>query len=890
MATGMTTEQPDAPQEPRARLDVLAFPSPTTARYVVFAVAMLASGLFVGNYVHGMTMGDSWTRTVAVCMGRYGGSGSVASGLAQQPAFVDCTADAERTRVAVTVAGAAAVAVAGAVLMFVVPVVVQRRRRLRPVPDALHGASQRFSELADRAGAAGRVLPLLGPASQRDAFSFGAPGRYLTALPPAVAVRYRDMASFDPVVSHELAHVAHHDVTLAWLTRLVWWTLAPLLFLPVVVGLVQGDLSLMRSYWWRAALLGLAVALLSSQLLRTREYGADLRAARLGGAVEPLVAVLRRSSAPEAATRPPLRRVFAKHPTTGERIWVLEEPVRVTGTGFADGLAGAFLSALALPLLVSTTSPLFALAGRADLAYAAAAILLGPLLAGAVGMGVWRAVLYARTPGGSAPPTGVALGVGVGVLLGQAVSLQQAGLGTLTGSSRPAWLLVSGLLAAGAVALTSGLAHLWSDLSPRLRSARASWLPSLFLCSAVFASMLWSSTLFQTAVDLGGWPLARATLPGLLSPWLMVALVAFLALAAAAALVARPRGPRTVPGWLSEDSPSTSWPPPGEPVPGVTTVAVLAAVAGLAGAAVVVGYRVLAGASTSDTVTLERFFAYQWVGALAAAAALVAAVAAWPRRGAGAALLAGPVAALVVMVGFLALNVAIGGTVDALLVAEFARPAVVLGFYATLLVALPVVLVAEAVRRAGRRSGVPVWLAMGAAVAVVLAAGSAVLASRSDLVSLDVADRAPGDVANPEEVAAQALQTELGDYLGTVVPQVSQIVTAVTAEAQRVLADPTADPQQRADALQERVVAPLAQLTADLEDYPTGAAEVATLHQEVVEALRLQTRRYALVVDNGGVIDQQLLVEAQRLLDEENRHWDRWRELRDELAAQLLAS
>ncbi len=858
MSTGVATEPSDAPRGTPGRVDVLAFPSPTTARYVVFAVAMLASGLFVGNYVHGMTMGDSWSRTVAVCGARYGVTGSVAAVMEQQPAFVECTADAERTRVAVTVGGAVAVAVGGLLLMFVVPRVVERRRRLRPFPDALSGASHRFAELAERAGASGRVRPMIGPATQRDAFSYGAPRRYRTALPPAVAVRFRDAATFDPVVGHELAHVAHGDVTLAWLTRLVWWTLAPLLLLPVAVGVLEGDLSLVRSYWWRAGLLGLAVALLSSQLLRTREYGADLRAARLAGAVDPLVRLLRRAPAAGATSgdaRAVVRRVFAKHPTGDERVAVLQEPVRVTRSGFADGLAGAFLSALALPLLVSTTSPLFALAGRSDLAYAAAAVLVGPILAGAVGLGVWRAALYPRASGRSAPPVGTALGVGVGVLLGQAVSLQQAGLGSVTGTSRPVWLLVSGVLAAGAVVVTSGLAHVWADLSPRLGSARGAWVPALVLSSVVFTSMLWSSTLFQSTVDLGGWPLARAALPGLLSPWAMVAVVAVLAVSVGFALLRRPRGAPPMPGWLVESQPPDAWPPPAEPVPPLASVALAAVVAGLGGAAVVVGYRVVAGASTSDTVTYERYLAYQWVAGVAAAAALVVAVAAWPRRGPGAALVAGPVAGLLTMAGFLGLNVAVGGTVDRLLVTQFARPALVLGFYATLLTALPAVLVSEGVRRANGRAALPVWVALGTAVPVVVAAGAGVLAFRSEMVSLEVPDSAFGDLVSPGDDTAEALQVEFGEYLRTVVPRISGGVRSAAAEAQRILADPTADDRVRADAMAERVVEPLERLTEEMAGYRTGAPELTALHREAVEALRLESSRYALVVQNGGVID-----------------------------------
>ena len=243
---------------------------------------------------------------------------------------------------------------------------------------------------------------------QRDAFSYGPPGRPRVVLPPAAAVRWRDPGLFDPLVLHELAHVWHRDVALAWLARSVWYALAPLLALPVVVALLSSDRSILFDFLWRAALLALTAALISARLLRSREHDADLRAAQITGDARPVIALLRQ--VPPQARPGRLRQLLARHPAPSQRILALEQPERVTGLTFLDCFISAFLAALLFPLALNVLVVLFTGAGRTDLGELAAALLAGPLLGGSVGLGYGgqrccRAPPEPR-PGSPRPPPG----------------------------------------------------------------------------------------------------------------------------------------------------------------------------------------------------------------------------------------------------------------------------------------------------------------------------------------------------------------------------------------------------------------------------------------------------------------------------------------------------
>ncbi|HET6561169.1 MAG TPA: M48 family metalloprotease [Marmoricola sp.] len=867
MASSTSGVDPETPAAEPLRPDVLGYPSPTTARYLIFAVALLASGLFIGNFVHNWAFGDRWQATVATCEAEHGGS--FVTSLLQNDDFSRCVAGAEATRVAVTVAGAVVVGALAVLLLYVAPLVVVRRRALRPLPDRLGDAQERFAALAADAGLGRRVRPMLGPAGQRDAFSFGAPGRYRVALPPAVAVRFRDAATFDPLVAHELAHVAHRDVALAWLARLVWLALAPVLALPIVVGVLTGDTSILGTYWWRVALLAVVVALLSSELLRSREYGADLRAARLPGGWRTVAGLVRRARSPE---RSGWRAVLARHPTTEERLSVLEDPAVVTRTGFADGLTGAFLAALTLPLIVATVRPLFAPVDRTALAYVLGAWLLGPLLAGSIGLGLWRAVLVARARGGGVTALPVALGAGLGIVLGQAVSLQQAGLGRAVGLAQPAWLLVSGLAAVGATLVAAGLGHLWAEWAPRLPGVRVAWVAAVLLGSMVFSSLLWSTTVFQTVADLGGWSLARAALMQQpLAPWWMFWLVLCLAVAAALPMAARPPADATVPDWLVEGGGRHPW--PAAPSTRLVPALAVGAVAGGTASSALALFRAVQGAAVGPAETYARVLAYDWMVAVVAGTTVAAATMVHRAQGAGTALLAGPVAALVGTVGFLVLSTSLGGSLDWLLFTTFVRPAVVLGFYATLLLGPVVAVVSYAARGrplpARGSSRLPAALLVAALLAGVMSAGT--LAVRSVLVQ---------DAA----AAVSSTAGEASAYESEVVPRITGTYTEVSTLAQRIWEDPAADGPARAAAIGSQVVPPLEDLVHELEQRPVGSAEVARMHEEAVTALQAALGRYRVLAASEGTLTRDDVADLQRLQEEEARRWREWGRLRQELA------
>src|SRR6266545_211413 len=383
-ALGALPATPAPPDRPRP--NVLAYPSPTTSRYLIFLAALLSAGLFIGNWVHNQVLDREWFAAVVRCeqvaRQQTGTQPSLEAAIARENAAARCRAAADRRRAAFAFGGAAAAGAAGLVVLYLVPGVLERRRRLRPILPGLEPAGERVAALAGAAG-------------QRDGFSYGTPGRYRIALPRAVAVRWRNASLFDPLVRHELAHVAHRDVALAWLARSVWYALAPLLAAPLVIMLFSSDRSLLGDYLWRAALLAVVVQLVSSALLRSREHDADLRAAQGMGGPEAVSAVVARVRQPGAA--PWYRRLLANHPPPVRRLAVLDRPELVAEVTFLDGFTAAFLATLAMPLIEQVSVTFLMGSGRSDLGKVAAALVAGPLLGGSVGLGLWRAAVVASS-------------------------------------------------------------------------------------------------------------------------------------------------------------------------------------------------------------------------------------------------------------------------------------------------------------------------------------------------------------------------------------------------------------------------------------------------------------------------------------------------------------
>ena len=142
-----------------------------------------------------------------------------------------------------------------------------------------------------------------------------------------------------------------------------------------------------------------------------------------------------------------------------------------------------------------------------------------------------------------------------------------------------------------------------------------------------------------------------------------------------------------MPSWLVEGTGGTPWPTYG--VRDVRLTVVTGLVSGLVATGVMVCYRLAVGLAPTDSAAFERFLAYQWVVALAAAIAGTVLVVGDRARGSGLAAVAVPVAAAVGTGGWFVLNVSAGASADPSLAMQMLRPATVLGWYATL-VLLPI--------------------------------------------------------------------------------------------------------------------------------------------------------------------------------------------------------
>lgn len=144
--------------------------------------------------------------------------------------------------------------------------------------------------------------------------------------------------SLRAMVFHELAHLANRDVTRSYWAEASWVVLVP------VLGLLIGTLWMLWSSagalqvpgWFQVVVslhviaILLVVELIRRSILRGREHDADLRAALLWNAGEPL----RASLAGESGTGRPLllqrlAGLWRKHPTVAERRDVLGRPDHV---------------------------------------------------------------------------------------------------------------------------------------------------------------------------------------------------------------------------------------------------------------------------------------------------------------------------------------------------------------------------------------------------------------------------------------------------------------------------------------------------------------------------------------------------------------------------------
>jgi hypothetical protein len=639
----------------------LDLPSATTLRFVLLAAAMLVAGLFIGVSVFGAVYGRAFASAGDTCYGA-GAAAGVApiASLPDEASASACLLPFERLYAVFALGGAVVVAAGAVAVIFVAPYVLVRLHRLRDPGPAFAAVGVRLAAFCADAGIRRPPRVMAGSATLRDAFSFGRPGRYAIAVPLPLIVRAHT-SLFEATLRHELAHVRSHDVAVAWLSRAVWYSLAPLLLVPALLFFLTGDEAILPGYLWRAVVIAVVVALAARSALRSRELSADVAAARLAGSSAVTDALARaRSGAP---TR--WRRLRAVHPGSAERIRAVQEPGRTAVVTITDGLVVGLLVGLMLPTLdLFFTAVLFGTAGYGLSLEAATALLLGPLAGATLGLGFWRqaAVAAPASPWKLVAP--VLAGSAVGAVLGQLASPGGIGLPGLGGLDHPVLLLVVAAALVGAAALSAGCAHHLADVVTR-RTGVAATAVAIAICTTA----IWAGDHIQGVLDQAGWTSFVLDVPTELTPPLAVVSCLLAGALALSGLIGHSAARKRAPG----------------PAPGQILGAGL--VAGLAALLINVGNGLWI-AHTAEPSAAAQTFAGPWFPAAAAAAAAVLLALTYGLRGWGAGLIAGPIAAVVAAgggVGVLALG---GSTIpDAATATGVATGGLGCGFAMTLLAA-----------------------------------------------------------------------------------------------------------------------------------------------------------------------------------------------------------
>ncbi|MFG2352469.1 M48 family metallopeptidase [Streptomyces sp. NPDC048521] len=404
-------------------------PAGTTLRFLVLVVAMAVATL---EMLSGILRPYPARNVEFLCefAAGYDPGGNlidnVARSNAQAAAIRECAEGAPVTPEWYGPAGSAVVLLAAAAVYLLLPRWKRWRRGLVPLPGRDPQGEIR-AEVARLAGIAGvRTLPDLVvdlTALDAGAVVFGRAGRRTLCLNNGLLhVRRSDPARFRAVVLHELSHLRHRDVDIAYAVTALWRAFLALAAVPFTL-MVGGSLVAAHFGWFMgadavfwpaarpymvreiatAAFLFLLVVLARADTLRHRELYADRGAVALGA--DPGVW---RSRADGAVARGrPARSISAlwrSHPSWEERCRVLGDP------------AGLF-ALTDLPLFLLGAVTLVTGNALSDLwDERPAAWLVGGLAAALLTVSVWRAALYAAhrgTPGPSGVRAGLSLGLGL---------------------------------------------------------------------------------------------------------------------------------------------------------------------------------------------------------------------------------------------------------------------------------------------------------------------------------------------------------------------------------------------------------------------------------------------------------------------------------------------
>lgn len=650
---------------PNRWANVLAFPAPSVARFATLLVVLLVTGAFTGTWFYLEVNRSAYVEAVTTCEAqatRANAEIAPSTMLVPGQGLLDqCLAGVERERAAFMIAGVLLAGAAGLVVVLVAPWLVERRYKLKPLNPSAAVVYSRIAELAGELGLRRMPFVQIGHIGRDipDAFTYGGPSDHRIALPNSMLKTFmRDRSCFEGIVRHELSHLRHGDVEWRQLARSAWYVLGPMLALPVLVAVAGPGRSLLSAYVWRAVVLAVVVQLVLTATLRVREYDVDLAATAGGWRANPWFGTVRGAIAMQQGQgkQPWYQRgPLTSHPTPAQRLAVLDHPEVAAAVTFTDGFVAAFLAATAAPLIFELSWTALAGGRERQAASAISALIAGGLLGLVVGLALIRGELVHRAAGARWTPVPVALGVGIGVPLGQIISLVGVGTGQVGGLRNPLWLLLSAGFAVGATMLSSAIAALLGDVAGRFRSARAAWVPTVIASAAAYSCGLWIARQAELLGDSMGRDWLTAWAVTALDSSLVLAAAVVLTITATVATIAR--GSVSGPTWLTAQTFPTGWTPAGYRL---LTAVVAGLAAGWGGTAVVLANRLIRGSALTESEQVIRLYTGIWVTAVAATAVMAALSGLQPSRGPALALVAGPIASAGVLFGIVQLSIVQG--------------------------------------------------------------------------------------------------------------------------------------------------------------------------------------------------------------------------------------
>jgi Zn-dependent protease with chaperone function len=335
----------------------------------------------------------------------------------------------------------AATAATAVALFHLHPAWLVRRRGLEPLDPKRHAeAIEVLTDLATQVG-----LPRLpriavdpDPLAENP-FVFGRNGDPVVLVPQSMLPPWQETtqeperraAIFRAVMLHEFAHIRNRDVTVTYATVTLWWAFAATTLLPFLVWRVSVLVDTVRLPTGRphvvlavrdiafAVVLALVIYLVRVEVLRNRELYADLTADRLGADLSMLERWKdRRSGGRLARLGVAIRRLLDHHPTPAERWKVLGD----TETLFAARPLPVLLSGVAVVLIGDQLEWALPWVVPEPLVPQLVALTQAGLVAGVVGIALWRAVVYAAATS-ARPPSGIGAGLwlGAGFVLGELI-------------------------------------------------------------------------------------------------------------------------------------------------------------------------------------------------------------------------------------------------------------------------------------------------------------------------------------------------------------------------------------------------------------------------------------------------------------------------------------